>query len=412
MSISAPEDLALMRRDPAIRGLEIVLVSSRLSELAALASGGALCGPVVPDYVRYKPGTSCIVGFRARVDNSEVPCFALAAAPHAREKLDTVMRRHAGRALGGIRPTLDRERRVVVGSLSADRRVRALEHLGTERWPQLLSRAGMRVVEGAPPQLSLLSYRPERRLVARVERAGQRLVARLYAQEDRAFERAALALRAIGGSSVTPRRLGRSRRHRILMHDWIGGSTYESLAARGELAESHLHALGAALADLHAISAPGLAPADDGRRRLFICALAVATLLPREQGRAFDIARSVGERAMPGRTVVLHGDLSLDQVVWTGRRAVFIDLDHARHGVPAEDFASLAAASRGSGIDLGPVAAGYLAAGGGTLGDLAAFRAAAHLQRAVEPFRRRVDGWADGVGAHLDAAQRELASGG
>ena len=124
------------------------------------------------------------------------------------------------------------------------------------------------------------------------------------------------------------------------------------------------------------------------------------------------LAQSPGQPTLS----VVHGDLSVDQVLWRPRGVALLDLDRARVDRPAADaaswFAGEAVARRcDPGADpcavLGPMLQSYAAVDGRALEvALRPLAALALLQRATEPFRLRdpVAGWAEQVRLLVEGA--------
>ena len=123
--------------------------------------------------------------------------------------------------------------------------------------------------------------------------------------------------------------------------------------------------------------------------------------------------------------MLVHGDLSVDQVLVRPSGLALLDLDRARLDVAGADAASWFAAEAAAGriradADpaqvLRPMLASYAAAAGRRLDDgLRPLAAVALLQRAAEPFRLRLhaEGWTDRVaalvhGAAVQAGARDL----
>ena len=90
-------DEALAARDRALKGLEVVLDEDRLAELLADGLPGASLHAVRPTYVRYKPGTSCLVGCTLETGAGPASGYVLLQRPNERGKLA----KHADRARAG-----------------------------------------------------------------------------------------------------------------------------------------------------------------------------------------------------------------------------------------------------------------------------------------------------------------------
>jgi len=83
----SPPDLDLVRRDAALPGLATVLEpAAMVAALRRHRPGRRYCDAEIT-YVRYKPGTSCLVGYRVKVDGEEMLFGAQARRPDTRDKL-------------------------------------------------------------------------------------------------------------------------------------------------------------------------------------------------------------------------------------------------------------------------------------------------------------------------------------
>ena len=415
-------DEALAARDRALKGLEVVLDEDRLAELLADGLPGASLHAVRPTYVRYKPGTSCLVGCTLETGAGPASGYVLLQRPNERGKLA----KHADRARAGsgagtgvvLLPRyaaafypFPYDRRVVAAPALADPRRR-----GT-----VLRRALRDRPEFWEAEFTVLRRKPERRLVARlVARSGAAAVVKAYAAE---FPGANRAAKLVGGEPpATQRRLGRSRKWNVVVSEWLSGSVLECELAATPAAAA---AAGAALARLHRRDAVGLAwtGVADEARRLAISARSIGCLLPRERRAAERVATGVavalGADATPALT---HGDFSADQVVIEHGRGALLDLDEAVGADPARDLGSFRAALAGdeaAGRLCAPtaqeaaraLAAGYRAVGGEVPDSRTdVWTAAAILHLVPEPFRRRQAAWPEQATALLRRAEAILAS--
>jgi len=244
-------------------------------------------------------------------------------------------------------------------------------------------------------------------------------VVKLHAGDATAALRSAKALGP--AAPRTPRRLGRSQRHRLVVLEWLPGDPLDvQLAARAGL--DAVRAAGAQLAALHGESARGL-PTDEPDaelRRLAASAAMVGRLEPALER----VARRAAERIAAGLpasppTALTHGDFSADQILVDGAAVALVDLDEVRLAAGERDLGTFLAAlerdaARGR-IDRGSVGAasealldGYAAAAGRRPppGAVAVWTAAALLHLAPEPFRHREPDWPDQMAAIVARAAR------
>lgn len=405
-------DRSLCDRDPALPGLALLLDSTRLS-----AWGSELLGRAVTvrrQYLRYKPGTSCVL----YADADGLPLLISAGRPASPEKHRKIVARAGENVLGQ-----DHALGVLVGTPAADRHLRALAPLmDPARRPDALHRLGLGQEYAATDHLTLLRYKPHRRhvLLIRPDDAPPALV-RVY---ERGGARAGASrlseLRGNGGLH-TPGLLGRDFRRDALAVEYLPGHPVDGAPA-GDFA-----AAGEALARLHGLRGLRLRrhSAAEEIRATRAAARHLGVLLPELAGDAQLIADRIVAGLQHHRGVArpVHGDFSADQAIRQPDASIaLIDLDAACIADPATDLGSAAAAllrDRSLGLlsDQGcaerhqALLAGYADAAGPINAERLAVHTAAHvLRRSYEPFRLAQHARWDEVAAELlEAAGNTLA---
>lgn len=423
-------DAAIVARETSLPGLAWLLDDARL--LAALRTLPGLddVTALQTDTLRYKPGVSCVAGWRLRRrDGTTFALYgkALGAArfaeawarPHwqaAREVDPAAAPRCLPEAcLLVLRPIDDRTLkglRVLLGG----RPDAALTGLWRQSLPS----------ERDNPILDMLRYKPERRWVgcARDSLDGaDRAVVRAYGADRFG---SALAGAAFGMSAGGARLLGASARLGVLVAEWLPGEPVWT-CDRPLPPASVLVDLGTALARLHALPVGPLrcesrAAEIDGVRRALD---ALAQVLPSAAARAHALgdlcARQLAVRVP--LVAPVHGDFSLDQIVRHQDSLSLLDWDRAASGDPTGDAGSLWArlelqAIEGSlsrddvGGVIDAIREGYDRAeahsrtsASGLSHAAVRLQAAAHLLRlAAEPFRRRSRHWPEHSEALLERA--------
>lgn len=402
------------RANPPLATAEVVLDADLLC--------AAVGRPVRATRLRHKPGqstTAALVG--TDPEHRDTPLgWVRVVTRDQRVKVDNAVRYAA-----------ERGRSIAVHDLGANL-VLAWGPVDTD--PRL--RRGLDALAPAVPDLadamatgrvSVLRYNPYRRLVLRLEGqpAGDHpLVVRVVAAPT-SWPRPLLAhLRDLGLPLATP------AEHPLIptgprtsVWEWVPGRPLATLdrAQAGRTARS----LGEALGVLHSAD-PGaaLVPRGSGNRmdRVHAVARQVGELAPRLAQRAARLVSALPLPAVP--QVVVHGDLSADQVVVAGNGWHLLDLDRCGLGHPSVDLGSFAAweAVRGGrrdpGADLtgdltGELLAGYRVtappwADAGSPGQLPAGTAAALMLRASEPFRDGHLDWEGQVERRLDQVEEVL----
>ncbi len=402
------DDAAVAARDPALPGLRLLLDPDRLAgRLAALLPDAGISS-ATPTYMRYKPGTSCVLGFRLRLaTGAEVDCYAKAhAAPHyaiVRSRSELLRR---PTALGQSRILLD-DALLAVRPFPNDRELPVLRRLADEeRRPKLLRallNSSRRLAESAV--LEPLRYKPERRFVGRLMRDGHPIaLIKAYGEADFG---PALAGAAFGVAAGGPPLLGALAPYRTLAVGWVRGHPLCPRAGASPT-PSAMRAVGSELARLHLLDVdhPAIRSREGEARVLLDAAEAVAAICPVLGETALRLAGAISAdlRAAPLQPRLLHGDFSADQVIQAaGGALTFIDWDNAAAGDAGADLGSFIARLEVDALEDGRIDAAGLAE---ALRDGYAqvqpvprttdLQVAAELLRlAAEPFRRRLPDWPD-----------------
>lgn len=388
---SADAHAALAAHDTALPGLATVLDDDILGE--------RIGAPSARSYLRYKTGTSAI----ALVDVDGRAAIAT-ARPVVREDKRAKALKHV--EPGDVLLDNPSEGLLVVDAM-ADRHLGALRHVvHTDRLAGWLTKRGLPVDPDA--RVQTLAHKPARRWVGRVplagERAGGHVVLRAY---DRDGYQAALAAHGLIDpascpSVALPRVLGTHRRG-LLALTHLPGRTLDT-----RVDPAVMRRLGACLGELHASGPTEVESVERQPARTGLDVLAPVLGPAVDEADAVAAEASVALRPSPGS--IIHGDLSLDQVIADGDVLGLIDLDRVRVGNPLDDLASLLAVAGLEALPSGgapaaaelverlsaPLAAGHASTWSGPLGDdLGPRTALAVLDRAAEPFRSGQPDWPD-----------------
>ena len=368
-------DRALIARDTDLPGLGLLLDEEALLDEVGRQMPAADVACIRIDYLRYKPGTSCMAGLRV-IDTLGRTQHAFARAltasnPDWDQHAARLQKRAAldGRFSAHVLPRT----RLLLASAVHDRRITAL---GT-----LLNTPG--TLDGSHPlpddlgieqhlyereiQAHVLRYKPERRMVLQL-RQGSRPVGVLRACTEREFpatEAGARLARAFQGTA--PLAVGATR-HFLVMPwqrgqslDMLGNDTaraVQELSAHGEVPSADMPQLdlglfadiGLRLGELHEarIAHPMHRTVADDIDALTRAAGSIARLLPALGGRAHSLADRTAQALQQASTgwqpCITHGDLSLEQMVRDPLGQLqFIDWDNAALGDPMADAGSLLA---------------------------------------------------------------------
>lgn len=408
---SAEAHALLVARDTTLPGLSTLLDDAVLSE--------RLGAPSVRRYLRYKIGTNAT----ALVDVDGRAAIANAWPAGGGDKRAKTLKDVAPEDILLDVPEVG----LLVVDAMADRRLPALRHLvRTGRVSPWLSGRGHPVDPHAVPRT--LAHKPARRWVGSLpltgDRTGEHVVLRAYTQGE--FDAARAAHERVDlrrGTSLRLPRVLRTHRRGLLALEHLPGRTLDEMVDAPSLC-----ALGAGLGELHA--GGGVAPVTTGRdvldEKVATQGLDVITpVLGSVVDDADEVHAAASAALRPAPGCVIHGDLSLDQVIVDGHGLGLIDLDRVRVGDPLDDLASLLAAAGLEALPSGGAAAGAelvgrwqapLVAGhastwtGPFEDDLGPRTALAVLDRAGEPFRYGHPHWPE-VTRELIALAGALAEG-
>lgn len=415
-------DAAVVRRDPALPGLATVLDPDALAATLRRLLPTADSGTARSTYVRYKPGTNCLVAYQLETDGVTVDVHAKAHRPDAEDKLRKAHERPARPGpLGPGRMILE-DQAVVISTFPNDRELKALPHLADPEERRELLR---RLVADRPGLWSgtirRLRYKPERRYVARIlADDGASVALKLYDESSFDAARANEATFESRGPLQLARQVGRSKRHRLLAFEWLPGRPLDEALADPSLEAEAGTTVGAALAELHSQEPTGLAYLTRDEEAMTLLALApeIGFVCPDLVERVRNLAERLAGRLLrePPVNGPIHGDFYAAQVLVDGDTAAILDLDRAVRGDPAADLGlfvahlerdalrgrlcpSRLAAVRNALLD------GYRAAEPVASPARVGFYTAVGLLRlAPDPFRCREPDWPERTEAILDRA--------
>lgn len=405
------DDAGVVKRDPAVPGLKLLFNRKAFTARLREALPGTEVKKVRAIYSRYKPQTSCLMTFQAKLNGTGTTLYAKALNPKAGEKLFKLDNRNAAPGVSGPSHVVFDDVAVAVYFFPNDRKLNALPLLADETKRGELFRT---LLPNSPhyqeASIRMLNYKPERRFVAQaVFESGERAVIKLYAENE--FPFADCGARAIksAGRLRAPRRLKRSRRHRLLIFEWLRGEPLHRAWREPDFPLRKIRDVGAALAHLHAQKT-------DGLQRRTRETEAVATLAAAEA--CADVCPALGKfirklslkladelLKAPCQVCPIHGDFSADQVVLRNGNTGILDFDSAALGDPAADIGSFIAQleydqmKEGiSGSRKNAVANAFVS---GYLGSKCAesflpirlYTAVGLIRRAPHPFRNREPNW-------------------
>ena len=393
------DDARVVDRDRGLPGLRIVLDPERFAEWLRRNYREAGIREAHPRYLRYKPGTSCLMTYAVDWAGGSAVLAVKAYRPPAADKLAKAARLRAQRTPLGSAAVVSEDIALAATVLPYDLKIRKLRDLLGTTAEGVLD--GLLPIHAGTPHLRVLSYKPERRAVLRADGITPRAVVRVYSAREYATGAGRRIVSQPPGVQLA-RTLAIHQRYPVTVTEWLDGDDGSIAFASADRAA----AIGEVLARLHsaACTATWTRSADDERRQLHDVASGLSDLLPAHAARLNHLAGALGECLDPLSVPALtHGDFAARQVVFTARGAAMIDLDEAAAGHPATDIGSFLADIEYRVIcgELEHVAGERSAAG--FLDGYSRIRAvptgfeayfSAHLLRlAPTPFRARVPDW-------------------
>ncbi|ARC94147.1 hypothetical protein B6A42_21165 [Vibrio coralliilyticus] len=164
----SPEDSALVAKDSALIGLSIVLDEASVLALMQHRLPNAQISAVKKVYIRYKPSTNCIVKYQVSSALGEQQWYVKAFSVGQKERFERIEHNQ----YSPYDVLVVKEYRLVFYSFPYDARLKILKRVIA---PESLQRLLERVLYPGSishPQiqnLDVLQYKPERRLVVKVE---------------------------------------------------------------------------------------------------------------------------------------------------------------------------------------------------------------------------------------------------
>ncbi|MDQ3458808.1 MAG: hypothetical protein M3498_05860, partial [Deinococcota bacterium] len=222
------QDQDIIRRDRQLPGLGRLLDPQAFAEALRVALPGRRVGEARVRYLRYKPGTNCLVAYQLELDGHVTDAYAKAYRLDAADKLRSAIEK--GRGHGRLRPQV-LDPMIAVYAFPADRKLAALNKVAeTEARAHFLGKLLPAQPELHRAHLRPLRYKPERRFVAQLAAGGLRVVLKLYDEYD--FERARRGAQAFrdGPVKLAPL-LGGSSSKRALVWAWVPGRPLDQVLA-------------------------------------------------------------------------------------------------------------------------------------------------------------------------------------
>lgn len=327
-----------MPTDTQLPGLALLLQPDRLVDhirnLSALPpSTTARIG-----YIKYKPGTNCLVGYQFDTGTALLDGYARALRPDDYDNLRSDIR-HGCLQLN--------EQSLELRLFPYDRHLPALRRLcDPERQHRLLKRLFPRQPDWWCGQLERLAYKPERRYVARLI-VNQWPVAVLKFHTGEAYQRAFQVATVLPEHTSLTSLLGYSEREHVLAYAWREGREVSAALLDEHWPISTFAQIGTALAAFQAQPCHSLTirHTSDEIHALHAAAQAIIALYPALLPRIQLLIEtlSIHLNTMPILQGLIHGDFYARQVLIDSENTHLIDYDEAACGNQLLDLANMLA---------------------------------------------------------------------
>ena len=345
----SPRTAVAIPKDPRLPQLGMALDPGRMRPL--LPFPDSVEGrDVKVAYVRYKPGTNCIVLYEVEQENgSPLWAYAKLFADESNLKLAD------GSRIASYHP----EHRMVLLRFPQDLEIPSLGMaMNPDLSDQLLTRvAGRRKMHWFTDHWGLwtpVRYKPERRCVIRglYQDPKGRGIRGFYARFYGAHEGVKTPLwhrhfkRLKDARVCVPRLLASSHRRRALFVAEHDGEPLRAFFSKPESdVEQAIRTVADALASWHRLAPPaGAPPLESHVDQIKAAARAVDLLLEDPQNHAAELVNRLAAAAPRASSpALLHGDFYYDQVLLAGDKACFLDLDELGVGDPVQDVANFCA---------------------------------------------------------------------
>ncbi|HEU0038199.1 MAG TPA: phosphotransferase [Verrucomicrobiae bacterium] len=412
----------LIRRDPSVPGLAIVLDPDAFVAALHRAAPQADLRTAHLAYARYKPQAFCRATYQLDVAGAELDLDVRACRPDdLAQWLADGEAANVASPLGPGRIVLE-DCAVLVTAFPNDLKLPALQPLADAAKRKRLLRELLpdfpNLWQG---ELRGLRYRPERRYVAELHAPdGTQALLKTYTRKAYSRGKGNAQAFASRGLLRIARLLGWSDHHRLLAFEWLPGKLLMDLCTAPEVDWDAVTGAGAALATLHAQDSADLScwTREAEAKDLRSLAAELGFICPPLARRADGLARRLAEElsGAPAMGCALHGDFSANQVLVSDEDVAIIDLDWACHGDPADDLGNfIAQAERKSlrgelpservGLLKESLLKGYALGASGALPErIELYTAVEVFRRTRFPFRAREPDWPERTEALLERA--------
>lgn len=340
----SPAESDLVRRDPAVPGLAVLLDPNVFIAALRARLPEADLETAKITYIKYKPGTNCLVGYNLTAAGTTVRVYGKAYRTDARNKLQKALQQPGAAGLLGPGRIVLEDCAAVISVFPNDGKVKSLSFLdSSEARERLLSQLLPERPDLQDGEIEGLVYKPERRYVARLIVGGEPCAAlKMYTERDYLTVRDKAGRFRSRGVLRFARQLGYSDRHCTLAFEWLPGRLLSESILDPEPDLEAVAAVGAALAELHAQNVEGLTclTREEEMSGILSSAREVGMICPRLAEQADGLARRITARLAQEPVVYrpIHGDFHARQVLTAPDSVTVLDVDRALYADPRVDL--------------------------------------------------------------------------
>jgi len=403
-----PEDTSLINRESAITGLSLVLDPCKMLSLMQNCFPDASIQSVSKIYIRYKPATNCLVKYLVDDLSGSRQWYAKAFTINDRDKL---LRIEAEGKTRQLAPIVIIDKLLVLYPFPLDGKLKLLTRLvDHSALQQLFTRVlyPNTMTNRSIASIEVLQYKPERRFVARlIMNSGESVVLKAYTQQR--YQLANLSRRRKLNSDYLLDVVGRSSKHRLLVHRWIDGQNLTLYYHSNELNPAPFRECGRYLADFHQHSKRKKVvekTTTDFIYGIDQCVSGLINLIPDIEKQLVTIRSQLHTAltTLKSERSVIHGDFYAKQVLITTSGIRLIDLDDVCYWFSGYDLGLFIAhlerdqllgtlSSEQSQTYQSALLAGYRQLRALRQSDVELFSAIGLLQLSHHPFRNAVCSW-------------------
>jgi aminoglycoside phosphotransferase (APT) family kinase protein len=343
-------DYRLIRCEPDLPGLNQLLDEDAFAETLQQINSHLSIYQIRKTYIRYKPATSCLVGYELDI-GKPIHIYAKAFATGNVRKLKKYEQRSKASNFREAEPTVKAslltELQSVILPCANDYKLTQLNTIISSRSRQaLLQRVCPQQFNLKTASLQVLRYKPERRWVAKLQdNQHDRAIIKAYIPKGYSAARRNAEIWQTIAPSYTIPTLGESSVDHLLIFPWITGQPLSTLLNSG-LSWDVMAQTGEILAQLHHHNSyvPTMTRSDEATQILTL-ASDLTYLCPQWTKRIQTIAVHLATHLLhlPNMTCLIHGDFNTEQVLVHGNDIKLIDFDRSVCGDPAIDLGSLIA---------------------------------------------------------------------